>query len=437
MRLLFISLFLVFTGSIYSQSSSDGTNGYSGIGLNSKLTYEMMEQNQNLRKVNTLLKAKDDLDKGIDLGFSFVGLIDFQKSNSNSKFGYLMRHPTANNQIGKTVSEVVIHSSQVCLIGSVNDWLTFYGEMLYNPQQSFGAGTITSLGRNQLQLSRGFALLGNTSKLPLYLALGKMDIPFGLTDSYSPFTNSTMWHAFGAVGNAAILGYKKDGVHVTASFIQGGSQFRALNSPVDSTSVPSRINNFALDFNYNFELLEDINLIAGVSYVKGSAYCQSFPVVHFQPCGENNPAYSYYGNLDVFGLLSIKASVAKTFQVWEGTENPFLPSGIFPASKVSSFDIGAKLLFLEDDDLSCTFSVEFSNFKAGAADAPWERQSQLVLGLNAQFHKTSRVFLEFFRTKGYVPLNFISGGNFPDPTITHSVRDARSFGIVVGTLLSI
>ena len=84
-----------------------------------------------------------------------------------------------------------------------------------------------------------------------------------------------------------------------------------------------------------------------------------------------------------------------------------------------------------------SLSAEFSNFKAGPQGSPWERQSQLILGLNAQVESTSRLFLEFFRTAGYVPLNFVSGGNFDDLGQTHSDRDATSFGFVTGILFSI
>lgn len=86
-----------------------------------------------------------------------------------------------------------------------------------------------------------------------------------------------------------------------------------------------------------------------------------------------------------------------------------------------------------------TISGEFSNFRAGADGAPWERQNQTVLAFAALINKSSKLFLEMFHTEGYVPLNFISGSNdfepFP-PGETHSVRDAESLGLVVGAQIS-
>ena len=162
-----------------------------------------------------------------------------------------MRHPTSNNQIGTEVSEAVIHSVQLSFTGTVNNWLATYMEILYNPQQSFGSGTITSLERNQIQLRKGFVVFGDLNDFPLYGAIGKMDAPFGQPGSVSPFSNSTMWHAFGGLGYGAQLGFKKWGLHATFMAVQGGAQFRAMHTPVgDSTNVPSMLNNYTADINY-------------------------------------------------------------------------------------------------------------------------------------------------------------------------------------------
>ncbi len=280
-------------------------------------------------------------------------------------------------------------------------------------------------------------MLGNLSKFPIYLALGKMDAPFGQMGSVSPFTNSTMWHAFGGLGYGAIIGFKKYGINLSISPFQGGSQFRALNVPVDSTAVPSKLNNLVLDLNYTLTLKGNISVNVGASYVKGTAYCHPFPIVHFMPCGDNNPAYSYYASINVKDRLTLKASFAKTTEVCPGTFNPSPPLNTFEASKVSSLDYGLKYQINKTGKIIYTVSGEFSNFIAGPADSPWERQTQIVIGLNAQVENTSRIFLEYFRTESYASLNFLSGGNFEDPGVTHSDRNTSGFGFVVGVLFSI
>jgi hypothetical protein len=421
------------TTSALPEEGMDQKGGF--VKLNSRFSYLMLDPVHNLRKINILLKEKaaGQIKSGnLYLGTSLISILDYQDSNTDSKFAYLMRHPTSNNQIGNTVSEAVIHSAQLALTGTVNSWLSVYAEMLYNPEQSFGSGTITALGRNQFQLRKGYVLFGDLNKFPLYLAIGKMDSNFGQTGSVSPFTNSTMWHAFGGLAYGATLGFEKKGFNASFMAIQGGAQFRALHVPVDTTNVPSRLNNFAFDANYNFTISEKTHFVIGGSYVHGTAYCQGFPVFHFMPCQENNPASTVYASLDFNNRFHIKGGYAITSNVWEGTHNPAPPLNEFEASKVSSMDIGAKYNFKSSGKINYCLSFEFSDFVAGPDGAPWHRQTQTVLGLTGMIQNSSKLFVEVFRTTGYAPLNWISGGNFEDLGVTHSDADARSVGIVVG-----
>lgn len=414
------------------------------ISLDAEYSYRMLEQNQNLRKINMLWEAKKQgvLKPGqLLVGTSLIALVDYQSSNTDSKFGYLMRHPTAANEVGTSVSEAVIHSFQLALTAPVNAWITTYAEMLYNPEQSFGTGTITALSRNQLQIRKAYVLLANPEKSPVFLAVGKMDTPFGQTGSVSPFTNSTLWHAFGGLAYGAHLGLSSGGLNVNFMAVQGGAQFRSANTIVgDGTNVPSKLNNFVADLNYKLSLSNKVALTAGGSYQKGSAYNQGFPVQHFMPGVEDNPAYTYYGRLDLGSRFFLKGGFAKTVKEWQGTHNPIPPLDVFEASKVSSLDYGAQYVVKQNGDKSYVLSGEFSNFRAGPAGAPWERQNQIVFGFAALLKNSSKLFVELFNTQGYAPLNFISGSNdfepFP-PGTTHSDRDASSLGIVLGANITL
>lgn len=428
----FLPICFLIVSSAFAQESSKENENF--ISLDSRFTFKMLEHNQDLRKVDIFLdEHKNGLfnNKRLIFGTSLISIIDYQRSNTDSKFGYLMRHPTSSNQIGKNVSEAVIHSFQISLAGKVNDWISTYAEILYDPEQSFGTGTLTDLNRNQLQLRKGFILLGNLEKNPYYLALGKMDSPFGQTNSVSPFTNSTMWHAFGGLAFGAQIGLHTESFDASFMAIQGGAQFRALSSPVRKTNVPSRINNFTTDANYSLKLGENAKVKIGGSYLYGSTYNQDFPVQHFHSGSENNPAYSVYGRLDFSKTLQIQGSFAKTFDEWPGTHNPNPPLDVYEASKVSSLDCGAKYTFNPDKIIEYCISGEFSNFTSGPNGSPWERQNQIVLGFSGLYQKSSKFFVEVFRTDGFVPLNFLSGGNLP-PGETISVNGAFSHGIVVG-----
>ncbi len=149
-----------------------------------------------------------------------------------------------------------------------------------------------------MRVRRGYVLLSNLEESTLYVSLGKMAIPFGLTDTVNPFTASTVWHAFGGLGYGLNGGYKQDGSNINIMAVQDGSQFRAENVPVDDSNVPSKLNNYVVDVNYTFNVMPDTSLLVGAPYINGSTYCQEFPITHFSLYQEENRAYDIYTRLD-------------------------------------------------------------------------------------------------------------------------------------------
>jgi hypothetical protein len=313
------------------------------VRTNSGLAYDILDPTTGInRKQRLILERRNDgtlTPDSLHLHGAVTAIANYQSSNRNDKFGYLMRHPTARNQVGDTVSEATIHSAQLGFTGTLGDWLTGHAEMLFDPEQSFGDGTNTDINRNQVQMRRAYVLFGNLDESAFYASLGKMAVPFGLTDTVNPFSASTVWHVFGGLANGVTVGYANEGLNLSVMGIQGGAQFRAANTPVKGTAVPGRLNNFAADANYSFALSSAGALLLGGSYQHGTAYCQGFPIVHFGACEDNNPAFDVYGRL-VYDDLTLKGEFARTTEAWPGTFNPGIPQ--FAASKVTSFDIGGK-----------------------------------------------------------------------------------------------
>lgn len=407
------------------------------VGVVPDYGYQILDHAENVNQKRILqLKARQSgqLTERVTLSGQATVLADYQSSNRDDKFGYLMRHPTFNNQIGDTASEAVIHSASLAATATLSENMTAYVEMLYNPEQSFGSGTLTSLTRNQVQVRRAYLLWGNLDERPVYAAIGKMDTPFGLNDTVSPFTNSTVWHSFAGLAYGAEVGYLNKGLSLRAMAIQGGAQFRAANTPVDGTNVPSRLNNFALDANYTADIGARNTVMVGASYLHGSPYCQDYPVFHFNPCEENNPAWSAYGTLHN-GPLTLLAEYAQTTEVWPGSSvpDPSNPLSDYAAQKTKSFVVGGRFGFGSrlEDLYSSSLSLEFSSFIAGDSGAPWENQDQWVVGYSKFLAPNINVFSELIHVEGYAPLNFVSGGNFPDGS-TWSDRDARTDVILVG-----
>ncbi len=422
-----------------AQAPKSGSATSGVVRFDSEYGYEILDPTTRInRKQRLILDRRKDgalVPDRLHLHGAVTAVANHQSSNRDDKFGYLMRHPTASNQVGKTVSEAAIHSVQLGVTATLGDWITAHSVLLYDPEQSFGTGTNTDIQRNQVQVRRAYVLLGDLDRTPFRVSVGKMAVPFGLTDTVNPFTASTVWHAFGGLANGVTAGYASEGLNVSFMGIQGGAQFRAANVPVKGTAVPSRLNNFAADANYRFGLGADGALLLGGSYLHGSAYCQDFPVSHFEPCRDNNPAFDIYGRL-TYDNLTLKGEFARTTDEWPGTFNPDIPE--FAASKVTSFDVGAKYRY-DMDFGPVDFSAEFSRFVAGKKAAPWERQDQIVLGAAWFVRPSVKLFAEYVRVAGYAPLNFISGGSVKDEQgdvikdRTHSDRSALSHVFMVGT----
>ncbi|WP_300399223.1 hypothetical protein, partial [uncultured Sphingobium sp.] len=388
------------------------------VGTNAAYAYQMLDHAENVNTkplVQLAALQSGELTDRVTLSGGITAIANYQWATVDSKFGYLMRHPTSANQLGDNVSEVVLHSANLALTARLLPNVTGYAELLYDPEQSFGQGTITALARNQIQLRRGWVMFGNLDQLPVYALVGKMDTPFGLNDTVNPFTNSTNWHAFAPLAYGGLAGYYDKGLSLRAMAIVGGSQFRGANTSVDGTNVPSKVNNFALDASYTLNLAPTTQLRLGGSYLHGTAYCQSYPVFHFNPCEGRNPAWGIYGKLDA-GRLHLIGDFARTTRVLPGTQvpdavNPDLAH--YSASRISSLTLGARYN-LPVSVRETNVSFEFSRFNSGPDGAPWERQEQWVAGLSHRLADSVDLFGEYVHTVGYVPLNFLSGGNFPD-----------------------
>ena len=430
----------VGTASAQSSAAANNSLGTGLVGIDSAYAFQMLDVAENvdtkpLIQLQTIQQGR--LSDRITLSGGLTAIADYQISDKPSKFGYLTRHPTSGNQVGKHVSEAVIHSAELAVTGRLTQDLTGYFELLYDPEQSFGSGTLTDLNRNQIQLRRGWIMWGNLDKRPVYALIGKMDIPFGFNGTVSPFTPSTNYHAFAGLAYGAQLGYFGGGVHVRAMAIQGGAQFRSANTPVKGTNVPSRLNNFALDANYTLALSHYGSFMLGGSYQHGTAYCQVYPVAHFNQCPDNTPAWAAYG-VAKLGGFTLMGQYAQTTKVWQGTEVPQVdprigtfvsppqqiwlvspnPLSIFDAKKPRSFSVGGRYEFgaaiPSPQRRKNAVSLEFSRFIAGANDSPWEGQSQTVLGLSRFITPSVNLFGEVIYVDGFVPLNFLSGGNFAD-----------------------
>ena len=137
-----------------------------------------------------------------------------------------------------------------------------------------------------------------------------------------------------------------------------------------------------------------------------------------------------------WGGLELLGEYASTTKEWPGSAvpDPTNPLSVYAAQKTSAYTVGARYGFgelLESGRQKSYVSAEFSNFVAGDDGAPWERQNQLVLGYSRYVAENINLFGEYIHVDGFAPLNFVSGGNFPDGS-TWSDRDAETEVLLFG-----
>ena len=423
---------------LFSSSTAYSEMNSFFVKTNSKYSYKMTDSLTNItRRQAFLFKNKEKYlqPEELDLVLSFIGIANYQQSNRQNKFGYLMRHLTSNNHVGKTVSEFVVHNVQLQTSGAMTPWLALYSELLYSSEQMFGSGTITSTSRNLVHVRKAYALFGDKQVAPVYLSLGKQDVPFGLMDTVSPFNTTSTWHAFGVLAYSAIFGFELDKIGGSFGAIQRGAQFGMTNAPVDGISTSSQTTNYASDLHVSHTFSDNIDSMLGVSYIKGSAYSQEFPATHFNPGKFNSPAFSVYNETNLCNF-TLQAEFAKTLKKCSGAHNPSLPLNVFKASDVNSLTVGDKYHFADaiyKKDLG--LSLEYSDFVVGPSGSPWRRQSQVVTGVEVYARHNVKIFAEYIHTSKYAPLNNISGDLNGVPGTTQSDKSARGniflFGVQV------
>ena len=97
------------------------------VRTDSQFGYEILDPTDGInRKERLVLDRKRDgtlAPDGLYLQGAVTPIANYQSSNRADKFGYLMRHPTARNQVGKTVSEAAIHSVQLGVTATLGDWI--------------------------------------------------------------------------------------------------------------------------------------------------------------------------------------------------------------------------------------------------------------------------------------------------------------------------
>ena len=114
------------TLSVSDESATEGgTANY--LRIDSDYGYEILDATTNINNKQRLIL--DRRRQGflapdtVHVQGAVTAVADYQTSNQADTFGYLMRHPSASNQVGTEVSEATIHSVQLGFTAMFGDWV--------------------------------------------------------------------------------------------------------------------------------------------------------------------------------------------------------------------------------------------------------------------------------------------------------------------------
>lgn len=412
----------------------------SWVSFKPKYGYNILDQNNFVAwKVNYLLNAKNDLPSPVTISAQIRAIAFYGFTSDANRFGYLMRFPPDFS--GNAASEVTVNNFNIGITGRVTDWLTLFGELRYNPARTFGDSSQRSLnvgtatgGSQTINLGgtadtvrslwfglNAYALFGNPDKSDFYFYIGHFNLPFGNMNTFNPFSQTSVWHYFGARGNGASLGYQNSGFKAEFCVVQGGPQERVANAGPDG-----KVGNFCANAEYSYTYNDFFQIDVGGSFIFGTDYCTPFPIAHFAFCpnGTVNGAWDANIYLSFGKHFSLRGEIARTLSPWPGTAGtPTQPAFFFDAAHVTAFVAEGKIefdVYTQKDSqgnvvktIPLALTASWGEGIQGAEKSPWRHNKQFTAALQSKITESVLVYFEYNLVQGFAPLQFMSGF-YPD-----------------------
>lgn len=338
------------------------------------------------------------------LGGRFLGTIIHEDTNTAGKFPILSRLPPTHTPGTSDTYDVI------------ND-ISLNATLALPMVTAFVQGEYTEVeypGQDETQLRKYWLAIGDLSRAPYYLAVGRKTVNFGNFATYAPFTHSHSNHYFWAqVEDPLIeLGYVSDRTELAFSLIPGHRGLRVVSSPENDGDY----NNFAINAAHSFNAGPDMQLRLGAGYLRGTIYDSA--IAHHPPDTGTNRSWNgaYNLNATLSGqAFDVMAEFTQTEDIWPATGH-----------KVSALTLQGRYR----SDLfgkPATWSAAASRGVQGAAGTEWEKMDQIILGLEVEVARHVKLGVEYLFNDGFVPLIM--------PTV---VADAgvRSHTLIVGAELT-
>lgn len=323
-----------------------------------------------------------------------------EHTNVLGKFPFLSQFPDQHKQ-QKRIGETMFNNTAIGLTLVPTSWLAGFAEVIYTDK--------TYPGQDNVQVRKLFVSVGDLKRFPVYASFGRNSIDFGDMRSFNPFVHSMTNHYFQAQSDdpVGVLGYFRDGWHLTATAIGGGRQLRVADSPERRGTVA----NFALNGSKTFEFADGLRIKLGGGYLDNTIYNTATPHHTAGQVGSAG-ARRHNGAWDVNGMASYKgfdvqAEYTATVNNWPATDHP-----------VSTLTVQGRYT-TDIWGWQTIVSAGFSRGEQGKDNTRWQQMRQIVAGLEIKPHKQISLMAEYAHLSGFVPLIAIQ--KVADPLVRSDV----------------
>jgi hypothetical protein len=301
-------------------------------------------------------------------------------TNRTNKFSYLGRFPP--DFVGNSATDARLLHGNLSATGHFSRLAHGQVELLFSDVFSF-----PTFKQGSFQVRQAYIAVGDLEASPFYAFLGKQNVSFGDMRTLSPFSQSVVWHYFGALAEGVGGGINGGNWNLSATALNGGRGIRVADS-----SAIGQLNNFAVNGLWQMPLGYGDCLQLGAGYLHGTIY-DAGTAEHTNPglFGERNPAWDVNGNLSL-GLWQFSAEFVTTVDPWPVTGHAVTAWRSELARDVSMLGLPARL------------SGSFSEGIQGDRGSEFEFNKQLVIGLGVYPTVNTQITFEYVRSSGFAPL---------------------------------
>lgn len=405
---------------LQAQVNNAGSSSMAGaVGVNSNLSWAMMNNTAGVGKELTLLQARQNgLNTPITLGgFAQADALYEHTNTAGAFFNADAQNFSSTATSGTRLDLTNVNLAATAAIGS---WVTGYVQLGQSQVGSSVLNDPTSVtgdvNNPNFGIQDAYLVFGNLAKNPVYGFVGQKDIDFGSFASVDMYAQPLTRNYFAAQGNTAGIGVNAYGFNGTISAMNGGSQTNvvAANNLVQlqnlNTTSSNNINNYAVNLSYGMTN-------SGVTWNVGAGYLNGANPMFVTTSNGTNGAWDVNGKVSVAGFDLLAEYDITSSTTYASTA---LNNASTTAHRVSAWSLGADYNF-PVMGLNSKVDAEYStiNFASGSNSA----LQQFALGYNVQAVNNVWTGIEYLYNKAGSNL-VTTGSNVTNSTVLLNVSAA-------------